>query len=72
MICVRSNLQLRQLLAQHEVDDCIDIRDVDLLVAVEVGGRHCLDLAEHHVDDGIDVGDVHLSITIDVTWHTAG
>ena len=51
-------------LAQHLVDDGVDVGDVDLAVAGDVGRGGAL--AQHHINGRVDITDVHLTVASEV------
>ena len=58
------------LLAQHHVDDGVDVGDVDFSVQVHVSSDIVAPLAQglaqHHVDCGVDVAAIDRSVAVDL------
>ena len=54
------------LFSEHQVDHGVDIGDVHLAVAGDVGGIGRRSFAQHDIDDGVNIGDVHLTIARDI------
>ena len=58
--------------AEHDVNHCIDIADIDLGIVVHVGATRViagLCLAKHDVDDDVHIAHIHLVVAIDVATH---
>ena len=65
----------RLFLAEHDVDEQVDIGHVDLLVIRQVGGAHALgrsSLAKHDVDEQVDIGHIDRAIAGQVAGHCGG
>ena len=58
------------LLAEHDVDDAVDISDVDAAVTTEIGHGSGLSLAQHDVNHSIDIADVNTAIAINIALET--
>ena len=57
------------LMAENDIDDCIDIGNVNLSITIDIGTLSGLviDIApKNDVNDGVDIGNIDLAIVIDV------
>ena len=63
-------------LIQDDVDDRIDIGDIHLTIAIDIGAgaglaRFHAFYCEYHINDGVDIGNIDLAVTVNVPINEA-